>query len=174
MKLQLEKGTAQVGVKHGTTTLSSGAERRVTTVRVTTPDGAEITGVAICHEKDVFTKKAGKRYAFLNVLKQDNEQAQETLLKKPSRKSYIGSEAGSLMTDAQKHYKLSRKDRTTLFKAVCSEYVAWTPEQRAKREKALFNRLKAKYEPKVAEEATIKMVEPGTHVAKQSEFLLKK
>src|SRR4051812_40929666 len=119
MKLQLEKGTAQVGVKHGTTTLSSGAERRVTTVRVTLADSTEFTGTAICHAKDVFSKKQGKRYAFLNLLKQDNEQAADAAVKKVKSKKSV--EAGSLLTDAKKFYKISREDRTKLFKFVCSE-----------------------------------------------------
>lgn len=153
MKLNLEKGVAIVGVRHGTTKLSSGAERRTTTVRVTLPDGAEFTGSAVCHEKDTFTRKQGKKYAFLDLLKKDNQQAADVAVTKVGK---LKQEVGSLASDAKAFYKIGRKDRTKLFKAVCSEYVAWTPERRSLREKSLLNRLKAKYEKPVMPVAAVR------------------
>lgn len=158
-------GVAQLYVKHGTTILPSGKERKITTVKVVLPDGTELTGDAICHNKDQFCKRTGRKLAFKKLIESDNVTASDKAVQDYScagggcGKSRT-VEAGSLRKAAQAHYKLSRLDRTAIFGQVCPEFFRNTPERKKAREMALYARLTEKYgkaTPTAAKPKTVKI-----------------
>lgn len=154
MKFATKNGEVKVGVQHKDTTLSWGAKRKTTELKVTLPNGEELTTSTTCHGADKFTKRTGRRVVFLKLLDMDDAQAIQRAEKvwramqdNDSLKATKG-QTPSLWQDAKKYYKLSREDRTSLAKIVCPEFFQAAPERKKQRDLSLLSNLLKKYPPK--------------------------
>jgi hypothetical protein len=116
-----------------------------TTVTVTLPNGKTLVGVSSCDTRDSSSRHEGRKFAYLNLIRKDNEAAQSVALDDYRKGKIKEVETEALTQAARKHYKLSRQDRTTLMKVVCPKFSANTPERKAIREKAQYERLEAKF-----------------------------
>jgi hypothetical protein len=131
VQTEIRKGTVQTNMK--------------TTVTVTLPNGKTLAGVSSCDTRDNFNRHEGRKFAYLNLIRRDNETAQSLALDEYRKGKTKEIETGALVQAARKHYKLCRQDRTTLMKAVCPKFSVNSPERKALREKAQYERLEAKY-----------------------------
>lgn len=131
VKTEIRKGLVQTNMK--------------TTVTVTLPNGTTLAGVSSCDTRDNFSRHTGRKFAFLNLIRKDNEAAQVLALNEYRKGKVKEVEAEALVQAARKHYKLSRPDRTVLMKAVCPKFSANSPERKKQREIDTYQRLEAKY-----------------------------
>lgn len=143
VKSEVRKGLIQTNMK--------------TTVTVTLPNGKTLTGVSSCDTRDNFNRHEGRKFAYLNLIRLDNEAATATALDEYRKGKTKEVETEALVQAARKYYKLSRQDRTTLMKVVCPKFSANTPERRALRERAQYKRLDAKYGLEATIDADLKI-----------------
>lgn len=157
MKTTLSGGKeAKVFVKFGEVSVPKKKEevvRRTTSLKVSLPDGMDLTSEAVCSEKDTFSKLQGRKAALVKLLNDDTAQAQERAVQEFNRRKpvpkTVPTEGSSLASATKGYYRISRGDRRILFSVVCPEFYRNTPERRLFREKALYERLKSKFEPAV-------------------------
>lgn len=149
MKTQFVGGQGDVNVKFDLvkTELRSGLiqTNMKTTLTVTLPNGATLTGVSSCDTRDTFNRHEGRKFAYLNLLRRDNEAAEAKALEEYRKGKTKEVETGALAQAAKKHYKLSRQDRTILMKTTCPKFSANSPERKEQRDRSHFARLEAKY-----------------------------
>jgi len=132
---------------------------RTTTVTVTLPGGEKFSSESVCHTQDQFSKRAGRFYCLMKLLDADTEAAVEKTLKTYQDEILKRPEGQDGLSQAAKaHYQLSRADRRILTGVVCPEFTRNTPARKAQREKALYERLKAKYEPGLRQSSTVNVV----------------
>ncbi len=146
MKVKLSGGEGKFGIQYGFEPAPEHLKEtypqglRSTTVTVVLPNGEELQGKVVCFSQDKFVKRVGRFGALRKIISEDNEQAFKRVTKLKVQMQRL-----SLQKEAQKYYKLSREDRRAIFQVICPEFYRNTPQRVLLREKAMYDRLTAKF-----------------------------
>ncbi len=152
-QVKLVGGTASVTIEYADEKVNIGqgkkkkeVTKRVTKLSIKLPNGKTLISQVASDSRDKFNKGYGRKAAILKLFKGDTDTAQTTV-ERMAVGGKLGSkvEAGSLSETAKKFYNISRPDRETLFKVICPQFFRNDPDRVKQREKALYERLAAKY-----------------------------